>query len=141
MDSLAHWGNTPESCIKEPGRVAHAAEKHKRRERLVPAGPTIEEHVLGLGMDYLPIAFTFSGTTTGSFGRFLTKLSEHANDRLRHNKQYFAQAHRLRTACALHRAFAHVFTTKVTTLRGTSGPYGPLSAEPPLTPRLPRGVT
>ena len=86
----------------------------------------------------MPIAFTTSGTGTGSFGTFITKLSELANARLGHDKQYFARLHRTKIGCAFHRALATAFVRKARLLAGISGAYGTSSTEPVLTSRCRR---
>ena len=108
-------------------RVSSKKDKHD------PTGMTMEERLRKEKKTFMPIAFTTSGTETSSFGKLITKLSEIANARLGHDKQYFATVHRTRIGCAFHRALATAFTRKARTLLGHGHAYGAPFNEPPLT--------
>ena len=136
-DYAAGYGFTADRRISDPGIVARETERRKRNKRTVAGGPTMHERVRAEGGIFLPMAFTTSGTETGSFGDYIKKLSEIANERFGHNKRYFASKHRAHVACTLHRALADAFLHRARLLAGSAGAYGPQSAEPALAPVLP----
>ena len=70
--------------------AARRREAQKRDKRLEAGGPTMEERLRQRGIDCIPLIFEVDGATTGTWARYLNKLSEIAHTRRGHNKTYFA---------------------------------------------------
>ena len=70
--------------------AARRKEAMKRDARSHGGGPTMEERLRLRGMDCTPLIFEVDGGTTGTWARYLKKLSEIAHTRRGHNASYFA---------------------------------------------------
>ena len=68
----------------------------------------MEERLLQRGMDCTPIIFEVDGATTGTWARYLKKLSEIAHTRRGHNEQRFMAKWRTRIAMTLAKRGAQV---------------------------------
>ena len=119
--------------------AARRREAEKRDARRDPGGPTMEERLRLRGMDCIPLIFEVDGATTGTWARYLNKLSEIAHTRRGHNKKYFAARWRTRVAMTLARRGAQVAIRRTHALQRERtdgfeeaadeiGGYGPLGA-------------
>jgi hypothetical protein len=90
------------------GIAARRKEAEKRNKRREAGAPTMEERLLQRGMDCTPIIFEVDGATTGTWARYLKKLSEIAHTRRGHNEQRFMAKWRTRIAMALAKRGAQV---------------------------------
>ena len=88
--------------------AARRREAQKRDARRVPGGPTMEERLRLRGMDCIPLIFEADGATTGTWARYLKKLSEIAHVRRGHNAKYFVAQWRTRVAMTLAKRGAQV---------------------------------
>ena len=88
--------------------AARRREAQKRDKRREAGGPTTEERLRQRGIDCIPLIFEVDGATTGTWARYLNKLSEIAHTRRGHNKTYFAARWRTRIAMTLARRGAQV---------------------------------
>ena len=61
------------------GIAVRRKEAEKRNKRREAGAPTMEERLLQRGMDCTPIIFEVDGATTGTWSRYLKKLSEIAH--------------------------------------------------------------
>ena len=68
----------------------------------------MEERLLQRGMDCTPIIFEVDGATTGTWARYLKKLSEIAHTRRGHNEKRFVAKWRTRIAMTLAKRGAQV---------------------------------
>lgn len=125
--------------------AARRKEAEKRDARRVAGGPTMEERLRLQNLDCMPLIFEVDGATTGTWARYLKKLSEIAHSRRGHNSKYFAALWKTRVAMTLAKRGAQVAIRRSHAVRSRigghaidptdevigPGPLGSFGTEPP----------
>ena len=105
----------------------------------------MEERLRLRNMDCMPLIFEVDGATTGTWARYLNKLSEIAHTRRGHNPKYFAALWKTRVAMTLAKRGAQVAIRRSHDVRSRHGgqaidftdavmgpgPLGSFGSEPP----------